>query len=135
MALSELGKWGAVRKSWRPGERRDYFEPETNVWKLVQRVFRDRELSLVREVAESLEGTLTAIARVEDAPPETTLTPDLLAPESKVQSDTPQQSSQKKTAFKREQIEKLRGLSRLGEGLLRAVVDGKAINPSALRDA
>src|SRR5258706_16187498 len=46
MALGELVKWGAVKKSWRPGERRDFYEAETSVGKLVQRVLRERELTL-----------------------------------------------------------------------------------------
>src|SRR5262245_19676767 len=43
MALSELVKWGAVKKTWRPGERRDYYEAETSIGRLVQRVLRERE--------------------------------------------------------------------------------------------
>jgi HTH-type transcriptional regulator, glycine betaine synthesis regulator len=56
MTLSELGKWGAVRKTWRPGERRDFYEAETSIGKLVQRVLRERELALIRGFAEALES-------------------------------------------------------------------------------
>jgi HTH-type transcriptional regulator, glycine betaine synthesis regulator len=56
MTLSELVKWGAVRKTWRPGERRDFYEAETSIGKLVQRVLRERELALVRGFAEALES-------------------------------------------------------------------------------
>lgn len=51
MTLQELQKWGAVRKTWRPGERRDYYEPETSIWKMVSRVFRQRELLQIRRSA------------------------------------------------------------------------------------
>ena len=51
--LGELAKWGTIHKAWRPGERRDYFEAETSIWKMVTRVFRERELTLVRDTAET----------------------------------------------------------------------------------
>ena len=103
MALGELVKWGAVKKSWRPGERRDFYEAETSVGKLVQRVLRERELTLVREFAE-------ALGRAEAELPESTTS----APEA--------------LAFKRERLQHLRGLSQLGEGLLRALVSGQSVD-------
>src|SRR5689334_1641854 len=42
MALSELMKWGVVKKAWRPGERREFYEPETSFWKMISRVYRER---------------------------------------------------------------------------------------------
>jgi DNA-binding transcriptional regulator GbsR (MarR family) len=61
MALGELEKWGAVSRSWVPGERRDYFSAEPSIWKMVQRVLRDRELVLVREFQGSLERASQAV--------------------------------------------------------------------------
>src|SRR5580698_10182306 len=43
MLLAELVQWGAVKKDWVVGDRRDYYEAETSIWKMVSRVFRDRE--------------------------------------------------------------------------------------------
>ena len=48
MLLAELLQWGAVKKSWVVGDRREHFEPETSIWKMVSRVFRDRELNWIR---------------------------------------------------------------------------------------
>jgi len=62
MALGDLQKWGVVKKSWRPGERRDYYEPETSIWKMVSRVFRERELGYVREAISAFEAGLKQIA-------------------------------------------------------------------------
>lgn len=107
MTVSELLKWGAVRKTWKPGERRDYYEAETSVWKLVRRVLRERELRLVREVSEQLckaEGTLDGAAR-NDAT----------------------------TAFKRERIDRLAQLAKVGEGLLTTLVAGEAIDPTPIK--
>src|SRR5262245_3005122 len=63
MTLNELLKWGAVRKTWRPGERRDFYEAETSIGKLVQRVLRERELTLVREFAEAIQAAEAALPR------------------------------------------------------------------------
>jgi len=104
MALGELVKWGAIKKSWRPGERRDFYEAETSVGKLVQRVLRERELTLVREFAETLsraEAELPASANGEPV----------------------------ELSFKRERLQQLRELSQLGESLLGALVSGQSIDP------
>jgi DNA-binding transcriptional regulator GbsR (MarR family) len=105
MAMSELVKWGAVKKSWRPGERRDFYEAETSIGRLVQRVLRERELALVRGFGEALEGAQRAL---------------------------PSERGTKPTAltFKRERLAELRRLARLGETLLTALVAGKTVDPT-----
>jgi DNA-binding transcriptional regulator GbsR (MarR family) len=107
MALSELVKWGAVKKTWRPGERRDYYEAETSIGRLVQRVLRERELVLIQEFAETLEAAeqrLSAAGSDEEA----------------------------RVVFKRGRLQELRGLAKLGEGLLSALVSGRSIDPTPL---
>ena len=54
MTLQELRKWGVVNDSGRTGGRR-CFEAETDVVKMVTRVFRERELTLVRDTIEKLD--------------------------------------------------------------------------------
>lgn len=105
MAMSELVKWGAVKKSWRPGERRDFYEAETSIGRLVQRVLRERELALVRGFGEALEGAQRALPNERGTKP-TALT------------------------FKRERLAELRRLARLGETLLTALVAGKTVDPT-----
>jgi DNA-binding transcriptional regulator GbsR (MarR family) len=107
MALGELVKWGAVKKSWRPGERRDFYEAETSIGKLVQRVLRERELTLVREFAEALGRAEAEL------------------PASKA-------GEGEALAFKRERLQTLRELSQLGERLLRALVSGQTIDPTPI---
>jgi DNA-binding transcriptional regulator GbsR (MarR family) len=107
MAIGELVKWGAVKKSWRPGERRDFYEAETNIGRLVQRVLRERELALVRGFGEALEAAQRAL------PAERGAKPGALA-------------------FKRERLGELRRLARLGETLLTALVAGKTVDPTPL---
>ena len=54
MTLQELRRWGVVRESGRSSGRR-CFEAETDVVKMVTRVFRERELSLVNQTIEKLD--------------------------------------------------------------------------------
>ncbi|HEY6727099.1 MAG TPA: MarR family transcriptional regulator [Polyangiaceae bacterium] len=109
MTLNELNKWGAVKKTWRPGERRDFYEAETSVWKLVRRVIGDRELTLVREFSEALGAADSALA-VADLDPEV-------------------------RSFKKERVERLLELSKLGENLLSALVAGQAVDPAQIEQA
>ena len=49
----------------RPGERRDYYEPETSIWKMVSRVFRERELVHIREAISAFEAAQKLVQAVE----------------------------------------------------------------------
>jgi len=57
MTLTELQSWGVVRSAGRSGSRR-CFEAETDVFKMVTRVFRERELTLVRTTIQKLEAAV-----------------------------------------------------------------------------
>jgi DNA-binding transcriptional regulator GbsR (MarR family) len=70
MLLGELQEWGAIKKAWVPGERREYFEAETSIWKMVSRVFRERELQWILTALEAFEAArdgLAAAPRTGDA--------------------------------------------------------------------
>lgn len=54
MTLAELKRWGVVKRVLRPGERREFFEAETDFWKMISRVFRERERSLALSVRDRL---------------------------------------------------------------------------------
>lgn len=56
--LNELLQWGVVRREPAPGERRRLFVAETDIWMLVARVFRERELRMVARSIEQLEAAL-----------------------------------------------------------------------------
>jgi len=111
MALAELEKWGAVTRSWKPGDRRDYFRAEDSIWKLVQRVIRERELGMVQEFGASLSQAASALSAVES-----TAAADLV----------------EDLSYKRERLEQLGSLSRAGETLLGALAQGDAIDPTLL---
>jgi DNA-binding transcriptional regulator GbsR (MarR family) len=66
MLLNEMQEWGAVKKAWVPGERREYFEAETSIWKMVSRVFRERELVWLHTALEAFEEGKQAIVPGDD---------------------------------------------------------------------
>ncbi len=60
MSLKELRSWGVVRRSRNPGDRRDYYASEDDVWKMFFTILaqrKTRELDpAVREVRALLES-------------------------------------------------------------------------------
>ena len=112
MTLADLVKWGTIRKAWRPGERRDFFEAETSIWKMITRVLREREMGLIRDTAEALaaaESALAAAGRSGDR--------DL----------------KRRVGFMRERLSRLRLITQVGETLLGAIVAGELIDTTTLR--
>ena len=61
MTLSELQRWGVVRRVWRPGERKEFFEAETDFWKMISKVVSERERFLAASVKDRLERSTTMI--------------------------------------------------------------------------
>src|ERR1700689_2592296 len=56
MTLSELARWGVVRKVWIQGERRDFYTAETQLWRMISRVFSERERREVTAAVDAFEG-------------------------------------------------------------------------------
>ena len=52
MALSELEHWAVIRRIRKAGDRREYFEAETEIWKMISRVLRERELVQIERALE-----------------------------------------------------------------------------------
>ena len=57
MNLRELIAWGVVRKHHRPGERRELYRAETEVWTLFRRILKERK-------RRELDPTLTVLDRI-----------------------------------------------------------------------
>jgi len=113
MTLKELGRWGTVRKVWIQGERRDHFTAEGDLWKMVSRVFRERELVEVQEVVASLERSLEALDARE-------------APDD--------DDARLRMEVQRDRLEQLLALSRLGRRLLQSLVSEARMDARALAD-
>ncbi len=114
LSLGELVRWGAVRKTWRPGERKDFYHAESSVWKLLRRVYERRELNLIREAIDAFADAQR----------------DLDA----TRSDLPA-AERRRVDFMRKRLSKLGALSRAGERLVQMLVAGRIINPAELLSA
>jgi DNA-binding transcriptional regulator GbsR (MarR family) len=63
MTLTELEHWGVVRRSRKPGDRREYFEAETDIWRMVSRVLRERELVQVERALAVFDRVRAQLGR------------------------------------------------------------------------
>jgi DNA-binding transcriptional regulator GbsR (MarR family) len=68
MTLSELSRWGVVRKVWIQGERKDFFAAEVNLWKMISRVFNEREKIEILAAIEALQSVLPEVDRQRSDP-------------------------------------------------------------------
>jgi DNA-binding transcriptional regulator GbsR (MarR family) len=100
MLLTEMLEWGAVKKAWVVGERREHFEAETSIWKMVSRVLRERELQWVRSASEAFEEAS------QQAPKESDERSKLIA----------------------DRIAGLAQLSQVGAALLESILQGEAVD-------
>jgi len=100
MLLTEMQEWGAVKKAWVVGERREHYEAETSIWKMVSRVFRERELVWIRTAQEQFDAAASEF-RPDDSPRD-----KLIA----------------------ERIAGLLQLARVGATLLEAVLQGESVD-------
>ena len=98
MALTELEHWAVVRRIRRAGDRREYFEAETDIWKMISRVLRERELAQIERALEVFERVRQKL-RTLPAPGERSRLDDIA-----------------------DRLGKLVDLTRVGRGLLTALV-------------
>ena len=63
MALAELEHWAVVRRSRKPGDRREFFEAETDIWKMISRVLRERELLHIERALEIFDRAREQLQR------------------------------------------------------------------------
>ena len=64
MTLADLEHWGVVKRSRKPGDRREYFEAETDVWRMISRVLRERELAQVERALEVFDRAREQLGRL-----------------------------------------------------------------------
>lgn len=65
-SLTELQRWAVVRRVWKPGERREYFEAETDFWKMISKVVAERERFVARSVRDRLQRAADLLAKGRD---------------------------------------------------------------------
>lgn len=111
MTLAELVKWGAIKKSWVPGERRDYYEPETSIWKMISRVFRERELQQIHAAIEAFEQVGSGLVK---------------------RRRTAGLEDVQRLDFAQERVDGLLDLARIGERLLDSMLAGQPVDAGPL---
>lgn len=112
MTLGELERWGVVERLRPPGERKDFFAAETDVWKMVSRVFRERELVQIERALEAFSEAA-----------------ELLESEARLGGP----GSRRSARFARERVRSLVELARLGRSLLGGLVEKGRVDFSPLR--
>jgi DNA-binding transcriptional regulator GbsR (MarR family) len=70
MTLSELTRWGVVRKVWIQGERKDFYAAEVQLWRMISRVFNEREKSEVIAAIDAFEEALRQLDRMRRTSPD-----------------------------------------------------------------
>jgi DNA-binding transcriptional regulator GbsR (MarR family) len=108
MTLSELARWGVVHKVFRQGDRHDYFEAESSLWKMISRVLRERERAEVVQAIEALEDALGRLDRHAST------------------------TAEKPSRIQRERIVQLLDLARMGRSMLDAIIDHARMDASWL---
>jgi HTH-type transcriptional regulator, glycine betaine synthesis regulator len=114
MTLNELARWGVVHKVFRQGDRHDYYEAESSLWKMISRVLRERELSEVDHTIEALEDALSGLKRRS------------VAHTGRTSKDAQRSETQQ------QRIEQLLELARLGRSMLDALINHARMDASWL---
>ena len=109
--LNELLLWGVVQRAPRPGGRADVYEAETNLWKMVSKVFKERETfrleTAIDRLAHAKAGLGTPTGRSPDA-------------------------ARRRVVIAR--IERLERLATLIRGLLEALIEDGRLDVSGLKE-
>ncbi len=111
MTLSELSRWGVVRKVWIQGERRDFFSAEVQLWKMISRVFNERERIEILGAIDTFQEALADLERLRHDP------------DPNVRS---------RSELQHERITRLLELAKLGKGLLDALLSTAKLDAEPL---
>jgi DNA-binding transcriptional regulator GbsR (MarR family) len=109
-ALTELQRWGVVKRVWVQGSRAEHFTAENNLWKMVSRVLRERELLEIHEAIAALEDGLRKLEA------------------QRLDGEVDRQ----RAALQKERIEGLLEVARLGRSLLEALVSTGRVDATGL---
>ncbi len=70
MALSELLQWEIIARAATPAERKRHYQAETDVWAMIRRIVRQRELRLVGRAEERFEEALELLRAAQTEAPD-----------------------------------------------------------------
>ena len=112
MTLSELARWGVVRKVWIQGERKDFYAAEVQLWRMISRVFNEREKSEIIAAIDAFEEALRQLDRIRRTAPDA--------------------AARSRAELQHERISQLLDLARLGRRLLDALVSTAKVDAEPL---
>ena len=112
MSLGELRRWGVVHAVDVPGDRKEHFQAETHVWRMVARVLREREKVVVEAALTAFEGALADLrAAASDGEP----------------------AVKAVARFRTRRLEHLADLSRSALHLLRILIDSARVDAGPIK--
>lgn len=114
MTIHDLLTWGVIRKAFVPGDRRRFYEAQTDILALVTRVFRERELRMVGDVVSRLEESLRIL-------------------DGEGRSSSADQMMENRFVVTR--VRNLLALARVGHSLIEKFTQGGMVDLRALRGA
>jgi len=112
MTLSELARWGVVRKVWIQGERKDFYTAEVQLWRMISRVFNEREKSEVIAAIDAFEEALRTL--------------------DKMRKSAPDAATRARAELQHERISQLLELAKLGRRLIDALVSTAKVDAEPL---
>ena len=115
MSLGELLRWGIVRRVWVQGERRDFYVAEVQLWKMISRVFSEREKAEIDAAIEAFQEALAALERQK---------------QSLKKSDGPR--ALERIELQKQRIGQLLDLAKLGKKLLDALLSTAKVDAEPL---
>lgn len=119
MTLTELGRWGVVRKVWVQGERKDFFAAEVHLWKMISRVFNEREKTEINAAIEAFEEALASLDAMKRAA-------------AAKEAGKARTEALMRIELQRERIAALLELARLGKKLVEALVSTAKLDAEPL---
>jgi HTH-type transcriptional regulator, glycine betaine synthesis regulator len=111
MILTDLLRWGVVKKVWIQGDRRDHFAAEVQLWRMISRVLSERERVEIVVAGEACEEALRFL-------------------ESKVDSTDPRERARAELQIDR--IRALYDLARMGKKLLDGLLSSAKLDAEPL---
>jgi DNA-binding transcriptional regulator GbsR (MarR family) len=114
MSLAELRRWGVVRSVAIAGDRKEHFEAETHVWRLVRRVLAERERKAVEAALASVEASIGDLREA-------------------IAGSAGDPRLRSMARFRMERLEQLASLCRVGLSILKALIDGARADVNPLR--
>ena len=109
MTLNELVRWGVVKKVWLQGERRDHYAAEGNFWKMISRVFNERERVEVLDAIDIMEDAIDFLKEKAREP-----------------------DSKERAEFQEARVRELLDLARFGKQLLDTLIKDAKVDGSPL---